>query len=56
MIFILQIDVPNGVSRARMKEYIETEIKAGVGMLEPSDPLFSLNENSVKVIEPKKEK
>lgn len=47
--FTVEVELPRGVTIARMRQYIEFEIKANVGHYPPDDPLWSLDRNSVKV-------
>jgi len=47
--FIVALDMPPGVSLARMRAYIRDEIRANVGALPPEDPLFGLDRGSVTV-------
>lgn len=48
--FLVTLDVPLGCTIARMRDYIETEVKAGVGGVYPEDPITDLDRNSVVVI------
>lgn len=54
--FIVSLDVPSGVSVERMGTYIWEEIKANVGRLDPADPLFHLDQDSVGVAHVRKRK
>lgn len=49
MRFVVELNLPPGVSVADMRRYIEDEVKANVGQLHPDDPLFRLDRNSVEV-------
>lgn len=47
--FIVEVELPHRVTLEEMRQYIEDEVKAGVGQLHPADPLFDLDRDSVKV-------
>ena len=47
--FTVTLDLPHGVDRARMCEYIREAVAANIGMLPPEDPLFHLDRKSVRV-------
>lgn len=47
--FVVEVDIPSGVSVQEMKDYIFGEVRAGIGGLPPEDPLFHLDRTSVKV-------
>ena len=47
--FIVEVDLPFGVSPGEFRDYIETEIQANVGSRMPEEPIFHLDRKSVKV-------
>jgi hypothetical protein len=46
---IVSAEIPLEVTLTKWMEYVEDEVKAGVGSRSPRDPLFSLDRNSVQV-------
>ena len=47
--FKVTLDVPEGVSIAEMRDYIETAVRTWCGGGCPDDPIFQLDGDSVKV-------
>ena len=45
--FIIELDLPTGVSVADMKAYIEEAVRADKGQLHPDHPIRGLDGNSV---------
>jgi hypothetical protein len=47
--FRVEFDLPPGATAAEAGEYIEGEVRAGCGGLDPRDPMFHLDRESVRV-------
>lgn len=54
--FLVTMDLPRGATVADAKKYLEDEIKAACGGLNPMEPLFNLDRNSVRVMQIRNEK
>lgn len=52
--FVVEVDVPSGVTPEEFREYIETEVQANVGRYPPEEPIFHLDRKSVKVFKGRK--
>lgn len=48
--FIVTLELPERAAVDELRQYIEEEVKAGVGQRPPDDPLFNLNRDSVRVV------
>ena len=47
--FTVALEMPEGVSTSEMETYIEEAVATWRGQLDPDDPLFALDGDSVKV-------
>jgi hypothetical protein len=47
--FLVTLEVPPGATISMLREYIETELRAGCGARHPDDPIHDLNRDSVTV-------
>lgn len=47
--FEVSLEMPNGATKAEVREYILTEVMAGCGGLNPVNPMFDLDRASVSV-------
>jgi hypothetical protein len=47
--FVVEVDLPSGVSPGEFRDYIETEVQANVGCRMPEEPIFHLDRKSVRV-------
>lgn len=46
--YLVELEYPEGVPAKRMKEYIEEAVGHWKGQCHPADPLFDLDEDSVR--------
>lgn len=54
--FTVTLDMPEGMSKGDMKQYIEDAVKSWAGCYPPNEPVFDLNRNSVKATHQRKKK
>lgn len=47
--FIVEIDIPRGMSVDQMRKYITTAVVCDCGGYAPEDPIYHLDRESVKV-------
>jgi hypothetical protein len=47
--FTVECELPSRVDAEEMRDYIEGEVRSGVGRFGPADPLFHLNREEVQV-------
>lgn len=47
--YTIELEKPVGVTHEEMMDYIETEVCAGVGGMDPGEPIAKLNRDSVAV-------
>jgi hypothetical protein len=45
---IVEADIPDGVSEAEWVYYVQQEVRCNVGCLDPHEPLFHLDRETVK--------
>jgi hypothetical protein len=48
--FRVEVDVDDAVSEAELREYIQVAVAAWGGQFHPSEPLFHLEEEDVRVV------
>lgn len=47
--YLVEVELPPGVTPEEFQEYIKDEVSAGVGARHPSEPIFHLDKTSVLV-------
>lgn len=47
--FTVEVEIPEGCTVTEMKEYIRLAVRCWAGGMDPEDPIYDLDKDSVKV-------